>query len=153
MNLLFLFPSNPSPDPAQCGKPTALGTPSNTISMQPLFCTDAIGVFTGCSGVNLQQTKGGTKSLRNVYLTDGRYKKISFCIQSNSKIFFCFSSWQVLSCSCRETIVVSLWNQHANSFDAEHYMEMAGRGPVVLFVGMTCRIFEGICFLLHHSFP
>ncbi|KAG2657924.1 hypothetical protein PVAP13_1KG161305 [Panicum virgatum] len=66
------------------------------------------------SHVKLQQTKGGTKSLRNVYLTDGR-----------------------------EKAVVSLWNQHANSFDAEHYMDMAGHGPVVfLFVGMTCRIFE-----------
>lgn len=40
-------------------------------------------------------------------------------------------------------MVVSLWNQHAQSFDADRYMEMASRAPVAfLFVGMTCRIFE-----------
>jgi len=78
------------------------------------YCSDVIGLFTGCSHVKLQQTKGGTKHLRNVYLTDGR-----------------------------ETTVVSLWNQHAQSFDADRYMEMASRAPVAfLFVGMTCRIFE-----------
>ncbi|KAG2546392.1 hypothetical protein PVAP13_9KG030199 [Panicum virgatum] len=78
------------------------------------YCSDDIGLFTGCSHVKLQQTKGGTKHLRNVYLTDGR-----------------------------ETTVVSLWNQHAQSFDADRYMEMASRAPVAfLFVGMTCRIFE-----------
>ena len=63
--------------------------------------------------------------------------------------FIYFISLLFLLLSYRETTVVSLWNQHAQSFDADRYMEMASHAPVAfLFVGMTCRIFEGI-----HSHP
>ncbi|CAL4932136.1 unnamed protein product [Urochloa decumbens] len=78
-------------------------------------CSDTIGVFTGCTHVKIQNTKTGPKKLRNIYLTDGR-----------------------------ESAVVALWNEHAESFDAEHYMQMAMQGPVVfLFVAVTCGEFQG----------
>ena len=39
---------------------------------------------------------------------------------------------------------MALWNEHAESFDAEHYMNMATQGPVVfLFVALTCGQFDG----------
>ncbi|CAL4930979.1 unnamed protein product [Urochloa decumbens] len=79
------------------------------------YCSDAIGLFTGCTHVREQQTKKGIKTLRNVYITDGR-----------------------------ETVTVALWNQHAQAFDADNYMEMAKHGPVIfLFVAVTSRIYEG----------
>lgn len=44
----------------------------------------------------------------------------------------------------RETSTVALWNEHADLFEAEQYMEMAARGPVVLlFVGLTCSLYDG----------
>lgn len=44
-----------------------------------------------------------------------------------------------------ETIVVALWNQHAEQFNGQHYIENSSRGPVILlFVGLTVRIFNGM---------
>lgn len=48
--------------------------------------TDAIGIFTGCSHVKQQQTSKGTKPLRNVTLTDGRYYHISI-----ASFHYCYS--------------------------------------------------------------
>ncbi|CAL5049621.1 unnamed protein product [Urochloa decumbens] len=79
------------------------------------YCSNTIGVFIGCTHVKVQNTKTGPKKLRNIYLTDGR-----------------------------EPAVVALWNEHADSFNAEHYMQMAIQGPVVfLFVAVTCGEFQG----------
>ncbi|CAL5085458.1 unnamed protein product [Urochloa decumbens] len=79
------------------------------------YCSDTIGVLTGCTHVKIQNTKTSPKKLRNIYLTNGR-----------------------------EPAIVALWNEHADSFNAEHYMQMAIQGPVVfLFVGVTCAQFQG----------
>ncbi|GJN22419.1 hypothetical protein PR202_gb09978 [Eleusine coracana subsp. coracana] len=37
------------------------------------YCSDVIGVFTRCSHVKTQNTRGGPKLHRNVYITDGRW--------------------------------------------------------------------------------
>lgn len=44
----------------------------------------------------------------------------------------------------RETAAVALWGQHADSFDAQHYMELGRTRPLVfLFCAMTCRMYDG----------
>jgi hypothetical protein len=49
----------------------------------------------------------------------------------------------------RDTMVVALWGEQAESFDAEHYMEMATREPVILlFVAVTASLFNGALLLL-----
>jgi hypothetical protein len=46
-------------------------------------------------------------------------------------------------------MVVALWGEQAESFDAEHYMEMATRELVILlFVGVTASLFNGALLLL-----
>ncbi|KAL6626309.1 hypothetical protein ACP70R_030035 [Stipagrostis hirtigluma subsp. patula] len=77
--------------------------------------SDGIGILEKCGYALLQSTASGTKPLRTIHITDGR-----------------------------ETAAVSLWNNHANEFEAERYMEMSRNGPVVLmFLGVTTSDFQG----------
>ncbi|XP_066308314.1 replication protein A 70 kDa DNA-binding subunit D-like [Miscanthus floridulus] len=79
------------------------------------YCSDTIGVLQGCTHVRMQNTRAGPKAIRNVRITDGK-----------------------------DTMVVALWGEQAENFDAERYMEMATREPVIfLFVGVTASIFNG----------
>ncbi|KAL6902302.1 hypothetical protein ACP4OV_005178 [Aristida adscensionis] len=79
-----------------------------------IFTSDAVGLFKGCSHVIMQNTSGGIKPLRNLYITDGR-----------------------------ETAVVALWGEHAHKFHADQYMELAKKKPLVfLFVAVTSAIFN-----------
>jgi len=46
-------------------------------------------------------------------------------------------------------MVVALWGEQAENFDAERYMEMATREPVIfLFAGVTASMFNGTLLLL-----
>ncbi|CAD6266111.1 unnamed protein product [Miscanthus lutarioriparius] len=79
------------------------------------YCSDTIGVLQGCTHVRMQNTRGGPKAIRNVRITDGK-----------------------------DTMVVALWGEQAENFDAERYMEMATREPVIfLFAGVTASMFNG----------
>lgn len=80
------------------------------------YCSDVIGILKGCSHVKLQNTSKGTRPLRNVDISNEH----------------------------GETAVIALWGNHANEFEADRYMDMSNHGPVVLlFVGVTCRRFDG----------
>lgn len=79
------------------------------------YCSDIIGVLRGCTHIKAQNTSQGEKALRNICISDGN-----------------------------QEITIALWASQAHRFDAESYMEMATRGPLVLlFVGMTCTRYEG----------
>lgn len=44
---------------------------------------DVIGVFTGCSNVKTQNTRGGAKTLWNIYINDGRYTDVLIYFYDN----------------------------------------------------------------------
>ncbi|KAJ1262249.1 hypothetical protein BS78_09G092200 [Paspalum vaginatum] len=78
------------------------------------YCSDTIGIFKGCTQVRSQNTRKGVKSLRSIYITDGK-----------------------------EDVTVTLWGDAAEQFDATKYIEMGKTKPVILlFVAVTSAVFD-----------
>jgi hypothetical protein len=107
--------------------------------------TDALGLLKECSHIKSQPTAKDVKPLRNVSITDGKYVSSSVSVPYLFIVHLQHFDMVLPIFGNRHNAVVALCDQQAEAFEAEKYMSMAQKGPVVLLiVAVTARLFQGL---------